>query len=100
QLVQAERQSSLGVLVAGVSHEINNALNFISGNLPMMEAYADDYADFYARAEGGGGRPRPEALRHAREARAYLPATLAAIDGAAERARGTVGDLRRFARRE
>jgi signal transduction histidine kinase len=100
QLVQAERQSSLGVLVAGVSHEINNALNFISGNLPMMEAYADDYADFYARAEGGGGRPRPDALRHAREARAYLPATLAAIDGAAERARGIVGDLRRFARRE
>src|SRR5207244_2151961 len=48
QLVQAERQSSLGVLVAGVSHEINNALNFISGNLPMMERYADDFADFYA----------------------------------------------------
>ena len=100
QLVQAERQSSLGVLVAGVSHEINNALNFISGNLPMMERYADDYADFYARAEGGGGRPRPEALRHARDARASLPGTLAAIDGAAERARGIVGDLRRFARRE
>jgi two-component system NtrC family sensor kinase len=86
--------------VAGVSHEINNALNFISGNLPMMEAYADDYADFYARAEGGGGRPRPEAVRHAREARAHLPRALAAIDGAAARARGIVADLRRFARRE
>jgi signal transduction histidine kinase len=100
QLVQAERQSSLGVLVAGVSHEINNALNFISGNLPMMESYADDYADFYARAAASGGRPRAEVLRRAEEARQNLPITLTIVSGAAERSRGIVGDLRRFARRE
>ncbi len=100
QLVQAERQSSLGVLVAGVSHEINNALNFISGNLPMMERYADDFAELYARGEAAGARPRGEAIRRAREARSTLPGLLAAMQGAAERARCIVGDLRRFARRD
>ncbi|HBE20561.1 MAG TPA: histidine kinase [Cyanobacteria bacterium UBA11149] len=35
QLVQTEKMSSLGLLIAGIAHEINNPINFISGNIPQ-----------------------------------------------------------------
>jgi two-component system NtrC family sensor kinase len=42
RLIQTEKISSLGQLVAGVAHEINNPVNFIHGNLTHVEDYSKD----------------------------------------------------------
>ena len=42
QLVQSEKMSSLGQLVAGIAHEINNPVNFIHGNVTHANEYVKD----------------------------------------------------------
>lgn len=42
QLIQSEKMSTLGQLVAGIGHEINNPINFVGGNLKHIETYTQD----------------------------------------------------------
>lgn len=48
QIVQSEKMSSLGQLVAGIAHEINNPVNFIHGNLGHVRENTQDLLDLIA----------------------------------------------------
>lgn len=52
QLIQTEKMSGLGQMVAGIAHEINNPVNFIHGNIPHIKEYLGDLIallDLYRR---------------------------------------------------
>jgi two-component system, NtrC family, sensor kinase len=46
QMVQTEKMTMLGQLVAGIAHEINNPVSFIHGNIVHVQEYAQDLLDF------------------------------------------------------
>ncbi len=60
QLMQAEKMKSLGQLVAGVAHELNNPIGFVHANLQLLDEYVKKLSD--AQAEGADATRIREAI--------------------------------------
>ena len=103
QLIQTEKMSSLGQLVAGIAHEINNPVNFIYGNINHISQYSEDLLGILNLYQQSYLNPEPEILERAEEIDLDfivedLPKMLSSIKVGTERIRQIVLSLRNFSR--
>jgi len=99
QLIHANRMTSLGTMVSGVAHEINNPNNLVMFNAPLIQSAWDDAVpvlDAFFRENGDfslGGLPYSEMKE-------VVPKMTAGISDASARIKSIVANLKNFVRRD
>ncbi len=103
QLVQTEKMSSLGQLVAGIAHEVNNPVNFIHANITYLKQYTEQLLDLVTLYEQEYPEPRSKIRDRIEEIDlGFMAGDLIKIVGSmqvgTERIRQIVLSLRNFSR--
>jgi two-component system, NtrC family, sensor kinase len=103
QLIQSEKMASLGRMLAGVAHEVNNPINFIYGNIDPAKDYVDDLFSLLLTYETEVPHPPQAVIDQAEEIdldfiKEDLLKILQSMKVGAERARAIILNLKDFSR--
>ncbi len=103
QLIHQEKMASLGRLVAGIAHELNNPINFVHGNLPYLREYFEDLKKLIDALDNLSGENKPAVDELKNKMRFDFLVTdldhiIADLNEGAERIRYIIRNLRSFSR--
>ena len=103
QMIQSEKMSSLGQLVAGIAHEINNPVNFICGNITYIQEYTKDLLSLTQLYRKHYPHPVPEIQASIEQTDLAfiehdLPQILSSINTGIQRIQNIILSLRNFSR--
>ena len=103
QLIQAEKMSGLGQMMAGIAHEVNNPLNFINGNLSHINNYVKDLISLLSLYQKNFPQASPEIINYMEEIDLEflledLPSLISSVEMGGHRIRDIILSLRNFSR--
>lgn len=103
QIVQSEKMASLGNLVAGIAHEVNNPIGFLNGSINNAKEYVQDLLDYIALYQQHHPNAAAPVQNKADDIDLEflsedLPKLLDSMKGATDRIKGISTSLRTFSR--